>query len=149
MSPEHNKQVILRVFEEIVNKANYGLIPELYNDDFLDHDPVPGSRPGLEAAQQSIEQLRRAMPDMRVTVEDISAHGDKVVIHNTWKGTHTGSFLGFPPSGRRLEYTGIVIWRLADGRISERWALIDKREMARQMSSGESAAPAMDTALAQ
>jgi steroid delta-isomerase-like uncharacterized protein len=135
VSPEYNKQVILRVFDEIVNQARYELIPELYKEDFVDHDPVPGSSPGIAAARQSIEQLRGAIPDLHVTVEDISAHGDKVVIHNTWRGNHTGRFLGFPPSGRAVHFTGIVIWRLVDGKVAERWALIDKQQMAKQMAA--------------
>ncbi len=54
----------------------------------------------------------------------MSAHGDHVVIHNTWRGTHLGDFLGAPPTGQAIEFTGVVVWRLlADGLIAERWGI--------------------------
>ncbi|XES01483.1 ester cyclase [Streptomyces sp. S1D4-11] len=59
-----------------------------------------------------------------MTIEDMSAHGDHVVIHNTWRGTHLGDFLGAPPTGQAIEFTGVVVWRLlADGLIAERWGI--------------------------
>ena len=132
-SPEQNKHVILRVFREIVNGADYDLMPELYHESFVDHDPVPGAPEGLAAARYSIESLRRAIPDLHATVEDISAHADRVVIHVTWRGKQTGSLVKLvPPSGREVNFTGIVIWRFAEGKIAERWAMIDKDALSRQ-----------------
>lgn len=147
MTPEDHKQVIRRVFAEIVNQANYDLIDELYHPDFVDHDPFPGAPDGLPAAKYSIELLRRAIPDMHVTIEDISAHEDKVVIHNTWRGHHTGRMFGvMPPTGKRVHFTGIVIWRFADGKVAERWAMIDKAALRRQTGAAVPAATTMAAA---
>lgn len=55
----------------------------------------------------------------------MAAHGNLVTVHNTWLGTQTGRLVGLPPTGRSLTFSGVVIWRLADGRIAERWAVID------------------------
>ena len=57
-----------------------------------------------------------------MTIEDISAHDDMVVIHNTWRGTHRGELLGMAPTGRSFLSVGIVIWRFdEEGKIAERW----------------------------
>ena len=55
---------------------------------------------------------------MKVTIEDIIAEGDKVVVRNTWRGTNRAT-------GQRLQFGGIVIWRIADGKIVERWAYLE------------------------
>ena len=56
-------------------------------------------------------------PDLRVVVEDIIAEGDRVVCRNSWRGTEASS-------GRRLVFTGIVIWRIDGDKIVERWASV-------------------------
>ena len=124
-SVEDNKAVVRRVFDEVVNQGRLDVIDEIYAPEVVDHDPLPGAPPGLEGIRYSIGGLRAAMPDLEVIVEDISAHLDKVVVHNTWRGTQRGRLLGLGGSGRRICSTGIVIWRLVDGRIVERWAMTE------------------------
>jgi predicted ester cyclase len=124
-SVEDNKAVIHRVFDEVVNQGRLEVIDEIYSPEVVDHDPLPGAPPGLEGIRYSIGGLRAAMPDLEVVVEDISAHLDKVVVHNTWRGTQRGRLLGRGGSGRRICSTGIVIWRLREGRIVERWAMTE------------------------
>jgi predicted ester cyclase len=108
------------------------LIPEIYSPYVLDHDPLPGTGEGLQGVRDSIGGLIEAFPDLRVTIEDMSAHGDHVVVHNTWSGTQTGRLLGLPPTGRRVTFEGIVLWRLEDGKIAERWGMLDTAGMIRQ-----------------
>ena len=129
---EQNKRVVRRVFDEVVNQGRFDVIPEIYSPTVVDHDPLPGTADGLEGIRESIGGLREAFPDLAVTIEDISAHGDYVVVHNTWSGTQTGRLLGLPATGRRVSFDGIVLWRLEDGLIAERWGMVDTAGMLRQ-----------------
>ena len=127
MSAEHNKATVRRVLDDVVNGGDLDAIAELYRPDFVDHEPLPGAPPGIEGVRYSIAGLRSAMPDLRVVIEDISAHDDKVVVHTTWRGKQHGKLMGISGGGREVVTQAIVIWRLVDGRIAERWALVSRR----------------------
>jgi steroid delta-isomerase-like uncharacterized protein len=76
--------------------------------------------------------FRRAFPDYRDTVHDIVAEGDKVVVRWTLNGTHEGDFLGTQATGKRVTTSGISIFRLADGKITDDWTVIDMAGLMRQ-----------------
>jgi predicted ester cyclase len=119
---ERNKATIRRVFTEFVNQGDFSVVDEIYRPDVVDHAGLPGAPEGAEGVKYTIAGLREAFPDIHVTIEDISAHDNMVVIHNTWRGTHQGELLGMAPTGRAFVSVGIVIWRLdEEGRIAERW----------------------------
>ncbi|PNE32934.1 hypothetical protein AF335_15610 [Streptomyces eurocidicus] len=120
---ERNKAVIRRVFDEFVNRGDFSVVDEIYRADVVDHQPLPGAPKGIPGVKYTIAGLRAGFPDLHVTIEDMSAHADHVVIHNTWRGTHLGEFLGLPPTGRAIEFTGVVVWRLTGGLIAERWGI--------------------------
>ncbi|MCF2125325.1 ester cyclase [Strepomyces sp. STD 3.1] len=119
---ERNKATIRRVFTEFINQGDFSLVDEHYRPDIVDHAGLPGAPDGAEGVKYTIAGLREAFPDFNVTIEDISAHDNMVVIHNTWRGTHLGELLGMAPTGRAFLSVGIVIWRFdEEGRIAERW----------------------------
>ena len=119
---ERNKATIRRVFAEFVNQGDFSVVDEVYRPDIVDHAGLPGAPEGAEGVKYTIAGLREAFPDFHVTIEDISAHGDMVVIHNTWRGTHLGEMLGVAPTGRAFLSVGIVLWRFdEEGRIAERF----------------------------
>lgn len=121
---ERNSRTIRRVFDEFVNRGDFSVVDEIYSEEMVDHEPLPGAPEGLEGVRYTIAGLREGFPDLKVTIEAMSAHGNHVVIHNTWRGTHLGDFLGMAPTGRALEFQGIVVWRLLDnGLIAERWGV--------------------------
>ncbi|MBF6329916.1 ester cyclase [Nocardia transvalensis] len=123
MDEEYNKAVIRRVFDEFVNRGDFSVVDEIYRPDVIDHQPLPGAPEGRDGVRYTIAGLRTGFPDLHVTIEAMSAHREYVVIHNTWRGTHLGEFLGLPPTGEAIEFHGVVIWRLADGLIAERWGI--------------------------
>jgi predicted ester cyclase len=122
---ERNTATVRRVFEEVLNQRKLDVIEEIYDPDIVDHDPLPGAPPGREGVRYSIGGLIEGFPDLQVTIEAMSAHGNLVVVHNTWRGTQTGRLVGLPPTGRPVTFTGVVIWRLHENRIAERWAMLD------------------------
>ena len=103
-------------FEQFVNRRNHDVVFETLADDFLDHDG-PGGRPAdREGDRQMMITMHRQMPDLHVSIEDLIVEEDKVVCRNVWTGTDS--------SARQIEFKGIVIWRIAGGKIVERWAAI-------------------------
>ncbi len=76
---------------------------------------------GPEGLIQLISTWREAFPDGYMTIDDLFAEGDTVVIRNTWHGTHTNPFYGIPPSGKKIEISSIGIDRVVDGKVVEGW----------------------------
>ena len=141
MSAEENKAVSRRVAEEIFNGGNVDLADELYAPDYVLHDPsLPEDLHGPEGIKRYAAMTLGAFPDIRVVVEDQVAEGDKVVSRWTANGTHTGDLMGIPPTGRRVEISGVTINRFSGGKIAEDWYQSDDLGMMQQLGvvpSGE------------
>ena len=115
-----NKAVAMRVFDEIFNQGKFQVADEIYAPDFQNHGL---HRSGPEDDQEAVHAEKKALPDLRMSVQEIVAEGDKVAVLWTLQGTHTGSgYAGLPPTGTRVEVRGITIWRIVDGRIVEEWS---------------------------
>jgi predicted ester cyclase len=69
--------------------------------------------------------VRTAFPDIRFTDEEVIANGDMVAVLGLWRGTHNGPFFGLEASGRTCEMRGMVLWRIVEGQLSDRWAVLD------------------------
>ncbi|MFF2350926.1 ester cyclase [Kitasatospora sp. NPDC058115] len=108
-------------------------IDEVAAPDLLVRTPLPLDTTGVQALKQVFTTLLRAFPDLRVTVEDVIAQGDKVVSRNTVTGTNLGEYLGRPPTGRAVRYDEIFVFRFADGRIAETWGVVDLLTQLRQL----------------
>ncbi len=98
---------------------------------------VPGLPPQMnrDTWLQVIAGFRSAMPDIRSMVEDVIADGDRVVVRWSGTGIQTGELMGVPASGRPVSTTGIVILRVADGRIVECWDLFDALGVMQQIGA--------------
>jgi predicted SnoaL-like aldol condensation-catalyzing enzyme len=106
-------------FEEFVNRKNLRAGEVNLAPEFVDHgaDVPPGMPPGPAGAIQYVAAALKKVPDLKVTIEDMIAEDDKVVVRNHWAGTDF-------TSKQRLEFSGIVIWRIANRQIVERWAYL-------------------------
>ena len=118
---DRNKALLRRFYEELWSQGDLETIPELVAENFVDHHPLPGAPPGREGLAALVTTWRTAFPDMREMVEDLIAEGDKVVGRFTMRGTHSGQFMGVPPTGQRVTMSGIDIVRIAGGKIAQFW----------------------------
>lgn len=123
MSLEENKAIVRRLIGAI-NGRNLALLDDLIAQDFFYH-AQPHQIQGLDAVRQVIEDEVKGFPDLHVTIEDIIAEGDKVWVHLEQTGTHTGEFLGLAPTGKKMKYASVAIWRIANGKIVEGWGVYD------------------------
>jgi steroid delta-isomerase-like uncharacterized protein len=133
MSTEENKAIVRRFAEEILNEKRLDRADEIMTQDYVDHGAMPGQAPGLEGFKQKGAMWVAAVPDLRVGTEDMFAEGDRVAVRWTADGTHQGTLLGIPPSGRRFRFGGMSIFRVAEGKIAEQWEEWDKLDLMRQL----------------
>jgi steroid delta-isomerase-like uncharacterized protein len=116
-----NKAVAMRVFDEIFNQGKFQVADEIYAPDFQNHGLHRSV--DLKTDQDAVHAEKKAFPDLRMSVQEMVAEGDKVAVLWTFQGTHTGSgYEGLPPTGTKVEVRGITIWRIVDGRIVEEWS---------------------------
>jgi predicted ester cyclase len=122
MSPDANNALVRRVFEVLIPAGDVAGMGAVMAPDFLDHDPLPGQPAGAAGGEYVVATMHGAHPDLRFTIDDLLAEGDRVTSRWTLRGTNTGPLLGRPPTGQPVEYRALVIFRIADGKLAERWA---------------------------
>jgi steroid delta-isomerase-like uncharacterized protein len=143
VSTEENKALI-RLYVEAIHEGNVDEGEELLAPDFAFHvSGAPGPM-SSEAFRQLFAGLLTAFPDMAVTVEDLIAEGDRVAARVTTRGTHAGELIGLPPTGRRVEWSGISMTRHAGGKIVEQWGEFDALGLLQQLSGDALSAPGTD-----
>jgi steroid delta-isomerase-like uncharacterized protein len=120
MSTEENKALVYRYFEEL-NKGNLDVIDETFTTNFVNDDPAnPGVR-SIEDYKQWLTDMRAAFPDAHWTIEDLIAERDKVVVRETFHGTHQAVSSGTAPTSKQVTLTSIHIFRIENGKIVENW----------------------------
>jgi len=110
-------------------------IDELVAPDVLIHMPLPVEAAGPQQFKQVWAMLLRGLPDLHLTIEDLIAEGDKVVMRASVTGTHQGEYMGLQPTGKSIKYNEIFIWRLAGGRITEMWGVVDIFSQMKQLGA--------------
>ena len=113
-----NEAVVRWLDERVARGGEIGLLTELIDPDHVGHD-LFGEHYRPEGMRISITEYRAAFPDLRVTIQEVMADGDRVASRFTIAGTYAGPFMGLPPTGRSMVAAGIAIDRLAGGRIAE------------------------------
>jgi steroid delta-isomerase-like uncharacterized protein len=133
MSLEGNKDVIRAYVQTIFNQQQVDRADELVAPDYLDHAALPRQAPGLEGAKKKWAMYLAGIPDLRVTIEEMVAEGDKVAVRRSYEGAHCGELLGVPPTGKQVRIGGISIFRLAGGKIAEQWEQLDRLALMQQL----------------
>ena len=128
MTTEENKKLVLDHYESFLHLRDDEAVRRQLAPDFVDHEMPPGVPPGPEGALQYRAMLLGAFPDLRVKIEDAIAEGDRVAVRASWTGTHRGAFAPMPlaATNRSAQFTGMVFWRVRDGKLVERWATVDR-----------------------
>jgi predicted SnoaL-like aldol condensation-catalyzing enzyme len=127
MTHAEMREFIRNHFEDFVNRKNLRIGEVNFAPEFVDHgaDVPAGMPPGPAGAIQYVGAALKKVPDMHVSIEDMIAEDDKVVVRNHWTGTDAAS-------QQRLQFSGIVIWRIANRQIVERWAYLESPHPARR-----------------
>lgn len=133
---EKNKALIRRWFEEVWNQGRSDVIDELLAEDAVIHglvDAAGNPVSGLDGFHDFHTQFRGAFPDVAVSVDDTIAEGDMVVARCSVQGRHTGNHLGFAATNAPVQFDGVAITRIQNGKIAEAWNHFDFAQMNRQL----------------
>lgn len=118
------KKLVHRFYDEVAGAGRVELLPELIADGFVLHGtPGGGDLSGTEPLARNVRALRAAFDGLTFDIGDIVAEGDRVAARWTMRGTHTGDFHGIAATGRPVEQTGMVFYRVAGDRLAEQWIL--------------------------
>jgi len=133
---EENKQLIRRWFEEVWNNGRVEAIDEMFDENGIAHglsdDPENPIR-GPQGFTPFHTVFREAFPNMMIVVEDVVAEGDKVAARCSVRARHEGEFMGRAATQAPVEFTGITIVRIYNGKIIEAWNNFDFMTMHRQV----------------
>lgn len=129
---ELNEVIVRRFVDEVINRGDDSAMRELVHPKYLHRAPNQEIR-GRDQLKVFFNAYRKGLPDLNVSIDDLVASGDKVVISMTLNGTHTGDLMGIPATGKPLSVHGMVISRIEDGRIIEEWEILDMLGLVQQL----------------
>jgi predicted ester cyclase len=134
VSLEENKALVRREQEELWNHTgNLEAAQELF------------AAEQAEAAKQEAADFRQGFPDVVSTIEELMAEGDKVVARWRSRATHRGAYMGIPPTGKEVEFTGISVYRIEEGKIAQSWNVEDQLGLMRQIGAVSEPGPEQET----
>ena len=132
---QSNSNIVRRFIEEVLNQGKVDAAEQFFWEDMVERAPFPGQGPGLEGLKDVLRGLRAAFPDMRWTVQEQIAEGDKVLSRFDWTGTHRGTFLGVPATDRPVKVWGMVIDHFEGGKIKDTRIIMDTLGLMMQLGA--------------
>lgn len=133
---ENNKAVVRRFNQEVIDEGNLESFKELMDEQFVNRSAPEGMSNGADGMIYFFNEiLRPAMPDVHVTIHQQVVEGDLVTTRKTIGGTHTGTLLGIPATGRAVNIDVIDIVRVKDGKYFEHWGITSLPEVLAQLQN--------------
>lgn len=130
---EANKELVRRFVKGAQEGGDMALVDECVAADFVDHSAIGGLPPNRDGVKLFFTAFRTAFPDVKITIHDQIAEGDKVVTRKTLAGTHRGDFMGIPPTGRPISLQVIDVLRVVGGKITDHWTVVDQMGLLQQL----------------
>jgi steroid delta-isomerase-like uncharacterized protein len=122
VSVEENKELVRRFYEKVWNLGETDFAFEVFAYDYVRHDfRKTDALPGPAGQKKIADDFRAAFPDLEMTVDFMIGEGDFVAGRWTATGTHTGSWGGVEPTGRRVKFSAVNLYRFEDGKVAEIW----------------------------
>jgi predicted ester cyclase len=134
MTPECNRITILRFFSEVMGAGELDLLDELAVEDYEDHVALPGQGYGRDGLKHRVARIRAAFQP-RQRLHDVIVDSDLVAVRWTLSGLHCAEFLSLPPSGKPVEFDGVDMYLMREGRMAEHWNVVDMFAFYRQVIS--------------
>jgi steroid delta-isomerase-like uncharacterized protein len=125
MQPSQNTKTVLDLLDAAWNRGDASAFDRAVAEDHIEHEP-DGDEIGRDHLAETVLAYRAAFPDLRMSVDDQIAAGDRVVVRWTATGTHRGELNGIPATGRTAKVSGVFIHQLAGGQIAESWSMFDQ-----------------------
>lgn len=138
LSAEENEAMIRRYWQDASTRGVLAVIDDYFAPDIIAHPPTsvsPEPIRGRDAWKQFTSAHWGAFPDLTATVEDVISEDDRVAVRLTARGTHMGPLMGLPPTGKPVSFSGMEIFRLANGTIAESWGQFDALNLLQQLGA--------------
>ncbi len=132
-STEANLATNRRFYEEVINQKRLAVVDEVAGANYVSHSFPPGLPPGREGLKAFISAFHTAFPDGHLSVDHMIDSGDTVATRLTFRGTHTGDFMGIPPTGKKVTVPALDMARYADGKLVEHWGGPDQMSLMQQL----------------
>lgn len=127
-----NKAIIAR-YVEATNRGELDILDNFVVEEYVEHDPVPGQKPGRAGLKEAYTMFNSPFPDLAFIFDDVIGEGDMVVGRGIISGTHMGEFFGVAPTGKKVHWTGTRLFRLQDLQVTDGWINIDMMSLMQQM----------------
>ena len=135
MAREESKTIAHRCVEEVWNRGNLDVVDELYGPDYV-HHAYPDLPRGPAGYKEVVREFRGAFSDFRLTIEELIVEGDRSATRWRMRGTHDrAELMGIAPTGKEITLEGIVVARVADGKVVEEWEQFDALGLLRQLGA--------------
>ena len=131
MSAEANKATLRRVFDEVLIKGDMSIVPELISPDYV-QESMLGVYKGHEGFKEFMTNLREALPDVWVNIDEMIAEGETVAARFTFGGTFTGMLGEYKPTGKAINLTCAYFYHYKDGKEIGAIPFVDSLQMAQQ-----------------
>ena len=123
---------ILDRYVAAINALDVAAFPDIFTESYIQHSGRTPS--GLSAQIANAQRLHATWPDIHMQVEDRIIDADKVVARCLYAGTHAQTVRGFAPTGKRISFATIDVWRVEGGKFAEHWDLVDFAGMEKQLA---------------
>lgn len=129
------KDIIRRIVEDIFNQDKFDQIDVLYAADYTDHMALPDQPAGRDTVRATAIRYREAFPDLRWHILDLIAEGESASLRWEATGTHEGEYSGIAATGRHIRFSGISMYRLREGQVTDEWVAWDEIGILRQLGA--------------
>lgn len=119
MESSAKKQIIKEYIQNVINTGNVSIVHDYLSEDYTEVHGKLREKIGIEEAKERVLGYYKTFPDFHIKIEQQIAEGDWVVTCCTVKGTHSGVFLNIKPTGKLLEYNGVIVDKVINGKIVE------------------------------
>jgi predicted SnoaL-like aldol condensation-catalyzing enzyme len=134
MTAEVNKSIVAEFYEKVLNGHNLDIVDRYMHADYIQHNPLAAQ--GSAGFIEFHKKFFAAIPDAQTAVNRMVAEGDLVFVHSTYTGTHKGKgLLDLPPTGNKVCYDVVDMFRLRDGKLCEHWDVADTKTIFTQLGA--------------
>jgi predicted SnoaL-like aldol condensation-catalyzing enzyme len=134
MSNDMNRKVVEDFYEQVFCKHDLDVVDRFMHDEYIQHNPdVAQGKAGFVKFHKG---FFRAFPDSRASINMLVAEGDLVFVYNTITATHMNEgFLDYQPTGNKVKYDVVDMFRIRDGKLCEHWDVADTRALFTQVGT--------------
>lgn len=131
-----NKALVRRFVTEYQTGDDQQVLRDTISPRLVNHTPMSKDPPGgVEEVKGIFDMFHAAFDDFTAEIVDQVAEGDRVMTYKTFSGTHTGEFMGIPPTGKYVRFDVMDLIRIADGQFVEHWGVVDQAGLMAQLGA--------------